>query len=175
MLYVTVTNPFFHPHLLYVPSLSSSFMPLRPSLPLTCTLPLSLPTVLPHIYLYPTHCHINNPSRYPHSHLDTSPPLLSHTHLHLRYIYPLPSLTCPPSSSFPALQHPLCISNKPTNPASYPTCVRCSLQQWGCTALIQASYNGHTEIVQALLAAAGINVNHADVSIYYTYSPRPML
>ena len=29
-----------------------------------------------------------------------------------------------------------------------------------------ASHNGNTEIAQALLAAAGIDVNHADVSIY---------
>ena len=29
-----------------------------------------------------------------------------------------------------------------------------------------ASKNGHTEIAQALLAAADINVNHANVSIY---------
>ena len=31
---------------------------------------------------------------------------------------------------------------------------------------MEASYNGHTETVLALLAAAGINVNHAAVSIY---------
>ena len=31
---------------------------------------------------------------------------------------------------------------------------------------MMASQNGHTEIVLALLAAAGIDVNHANVSIY---------
>ena len=30
----------------------------------------------------------------------------------------------------------------------------------------QASRGGHTESLKALLAAPGINVNHADVSIY---------
>ena len=29
-----------------------------------------------------------------------------------------------------------------------------------------ASHNGHTEAVKALLTASGIDVNHADVSIY---------
>ena len=53
-----------------------------------------------------------------------------------------------------------------TNPASYPTCGCCALQQWGSTALMLASKNGHTEIVLALLAASGIDVNHANVSIY---------
>ena len=42
----------------------------------------------------------------------------------------------------------------------------CSLQGRGYTALTLASENGHTETVLALLAAAGIDVNHADVSIY---------
>ena len=36
----------------------------------------------------------------------------------------------------------------------------------GTTALARASENGYTEIVQALLAAPGIDVNHANVSIY---------
>ena len=35
----------------------------------------------------------------------------------------------------------------------------------GNSALLLASDNGHTEAVQALLAAPGINVNHANVSI----------
>ena len=42
----------------------------------------------------------------------------------------------------------------------------CSLQSSGSTALIMASQGDRTEIVQALLAAAGIDVNHANVSIY---------
>ena len=54
-----------------------------------------------------------------------------------------------------------------THPASYPTCGCCSLQREGSTALTLASGNGHTEIILALLAAAGINVNQAEhVSIY---------
>ena len=52
------------------------------------------------------------------------------------------------------------------HPASYPTCGCCSLQNGGRTALALASMFGHTEIALALLAAVGINVNHADVSIY---------
>ena len=53
-----------------------------------------------------------------------------------------------------------------TNPASYPTCGCCSLQENGFTALLLASQYGHTKIALALLAAVGINVNHANVSIY---------
>ena len=52
------------------------------------------------------------------------------------------------------------------HPASYPTCGCCSLQANKDTALILASGNGHTETVLALLAAVGIDVNHANVSIY---------
>ena len=51
-----------------------------------------------------------------------------------------------------------------TNPASYLTC-DCSLQSGGNTAMMLASLYGRTKIVLALLAAAGIDVNHADVSI----------
>ena len=55
-----------------------------------------------------------------------------------------------------------------TNHSSYPTCCGCcSLQGNGSTALTLASEKGHTEIIQALLAVAGIDVNHAEkVSIY---------
>ena len=54
-----------------------------------------------------------------------------------------------------------------TNHSSYPTCCGCcSLQRKGSTALILASEKGHFEIIQALLAAPGIDVNHATVSIY---------
>ena len=42
----------------------------------------------------------------------------------------------------------------------------CFLQMSGTTALARASENGYTEIVQALLAAPGIDVDHATVSIY---------
>ena len=42
----------------------------------------------------------------------------------------------------------------------------CSLQSNNWTALLLASANGHTGTVQALLAAASIDVKHADVSIY---------
>ena len=52
-----------------------------------------------------------------------------------------------------------------TNPSSYPTCCGCCLQS-GHTALTEASEYGHIKIVQALLAAPGIDVNHAHVSIY---------
>ena len=38
-------------------------------------------------------------------------------------------------------------------------------QEYGSTALMLASDKGRTEIVQALLAAPGIDVNHANVSI----------
>ena len=51
-------------------------------------------------------------------------------------------------------------------PASYPTCGCCSLQRHGRTALTLSSASGHTEIVQALLTADGIDVNHVNVSIY---------
>ena len=89
-------------------------------------------------------------------------PLVLYNHPHLSDVPPLPlHVPLPP---------PLPPNNTPfvslTNPASsYPTC-GCSLQWQGCTALAMASHNGNTEIAQALLAAAGIDVNHADVSIY---------
>ena len=41
----------------------------------------------------------------------------------------------------------------------------CSLQEDGDTALMIASSYGRTDIVQLLLNHAGINANHADVSI----------
>ena len=78
-----------------------------------------------------------------------------------RLTWPLFILSYPPPPPSP--------NNTPsvslTNPASYPTC-GCSLQSSGWTALIRASQYGYPEIVQALLAAAGIDVNHADVSIF---------
>ena len=74
----------------------------------------------------------------------------------------LPPLTCP-SFLLPNTPPYVSLTN---HPASYPTCGCCSLQEDGWTALLLASYNGHTEIVLALVAAVGINVNHADVSIY---------
>ena len=71
---------------------------------------------------------------------------------------------------------PLPLINTPyvslTNPASYPTC-GCSLQRFNRTALLLASSKGHTETVQALLAAPDIDVNHADVSIYPLTHPVP--
>ena len=51
------------------------------------------------------------------------------------------------------------------NPASHPTC-GCSLQGSGWTALLHATDRGHTETVLALLTAADIDVNIANVSIY---------
>ena len=42
----------------------------------------------------------------------------------------------------------------------------CSLQTDGSSALTRAANGGHTEVVQALLETFGVNVNHADVSIY---------
>ena len=41
-----------------------------------------------------------------------------------------------------------------------------SLQERGHTALTIASWKGHTEIIKLLLAVPGIDVNHADVSLY---------
>ena len=41
-----------------------------------------------------------------------------------------------------------------------------SLQQWGSTALLWASSNGHAEAIKALLTVPDINVNRADVSLY---------
>ena len=80
---------------------------------------------------------------------------------------PIPPLTIipppPPSHLHPFFLHPY--KTLLTNPASYPTC-GCSLQRDGSTALLRASSKGHTEQVQALLAAADIDVNHANVSIY---------
>ena len=71
------------------------------------------------------------------------------------YTFSLPPLLPPNITPYVSL----------TNPASYPTC-GCSLQEKGSTALIVASEYGRTKTVQALLAAAGIDVNHANVSIY---------
>ena len=62
----------------------------------------------------------------------------------------------------------------PSNNTPY-TCGCCFLQDGGSTALMLASQNGHTEIVLALLAAADINVNHADVSIYPLTPPHPVV
>ena len=87
--------------------------------------------------------------------------------------YPTSPPMCTPN---PLLLHvlPCPLNNIPyvslTNPASYPTCGCCSLQENGDNALLHASRNGHfenghPEIVQALLAA-GIDVDHANVSIY---------
>ena len=42
----------------------------------------------------------------------------------------------------------------------------CFLQVNNDTALTLATVKGHTKIVQALVAAAGIDVNHVNVSIY---------
>ena len=60
------------------------------------------------------------------------------------------------------LSYPSCIYN---SHSSYSTC-GCSLQGWGNRALTNASRNGHTETVHALLTSPGIDVNHIDVSIY---------
>ena len=94
----------------------------------------------------------------------------SYSHPHFLYVPPLsPPLHVPPSNlipptltSYPAL----------TNHASYPTCCCCSLQDEGRSPLWWAARQGHTDVVQALLQAPGINVNQADVSIYLlTISP----
>ena len=81
-------------------------------------------------------------------------------------LYPLPffSLTCP-SSFFPTPYPSL------TNHASYPTCCCCCCCCFPYrlsreSPLYWAAFKGHTETVQALLQAPGINVNQADVSIY---------
>ena len=72
----------------------------------------------------------------------------------------------PPSSSLTLLITPhICIYL--TNPSPYHTC-GCSLQMDDWTALLLASNSGHTLIVQALVAAPGIDVNHATVSILYS-------
>ena len=91
-----------------------------------------------------------------------SPTRISHPQL-LHVLNPPPRLTCP----FFLLSYPL--TNTPyvplINPASYPTC-GCFFQNADQTALMQASAYGHIAIIQALVAAPGIDVNHADVSIY---------
>ena len=46
-----------------------------------------------------------------------------------------------------------------------------SLQGQGATALMFASKNGHAEAIKALLTASGIDVNHADVSLYLLTRP----
>ena len=42
----------------------------------------------------------------------------------------------------------------------------CPLQRDGNNALTLAAYGGHIEVVHAILNAPGVNVNHANVSIY---------
>ena len=82
-----------------------------------------------------------------------------------------PPLTCP-SFLFPSLYPYVCV----TNHSSYHHTCCCCLQHdgWrgGSSALTWASANGHTEVVKALLATAGILVNHANVSI--SHSPLPI-
>ena len=102
-------------------------------------------------------------------HLLPTYPTTSIMPLFLLYIPPPPPPLPPPYMSLPP---PLPHNNTPyvslTNPASCPTCGGCcSLQGNGFTALMLASWQGHTEIFLALLAAPGIKVNHADkVSIF---------
>ena len=48
------------------------------------------------------------------------------------------------------------------NHSFYQLCCCYFLQAAGWTALLSATFNGHTECVEALLAAPGINVNHAN-------------
>ena len=110
-----------------------------------------------------THTYIH---RHPHSPPLTHPyppPTPPHPHTSSTVIIPSPpTLICPtppPPSSFLAYQVSL------TNPSFYPTC-GCFLQGRGSTALMWASQDGRTDIVLALLAATGIDVNHATVSIY---------
>ena len=87
----------------------------------------------------------------------------SFSHPHLLYVPPLPlSYMSLLPLSFPYLTP----SPSLTNHASCPTYCCCSLQGGGRSPLHASALKGHTEVVQALLQAPGINVNQADVSIY---------
>ena len=101
----------------------------------------------------------------PLSVLDMLDDTVTNTFYHPHILYVSPPISSLYMSPFPLSPH-----NTPsvslTNPTSYPSCGCCALQSSGSTALSLASQNGHTEIVLALLAAAGIDVNHANVSIY---------
>ena len=85
------------------------------------------------------------------SHYPLKPPICTPHPLHDPF--PLPS----PSNNTPSVSL--------TNPASYPIC-GWSEQEARRTALYWPSHYGTTETMLALLAAPGIDVNHADVSIY---------
>ena len=147
---VHVTNMFYHPHYHFFLTLTSYTYPPPSPLPLS----LQLTSPFPHT---------------PYTHTPI-PPLITHLPHHC-YYNTITLLYVPPSPYMSLLPPPLPPNNPPyvslTNHlASYPTCGCCSLQASKDTALHWASKNGHTKIVLALLAAAGINVNHANVSIY---------
>ena len=111
--------------------------------------------------------------------------LIDHTYFFLKYIIynPLPPNTnthlCPPTPTHTSTPPPhictppflltgllpylICISNQPF---ILHHALLFSLQYAGSNALLLASNRGHTEIVQALLAVLGIDVNHTNVGIY---------
>ena len=119
-----------------------------------------------HIYLiYNTHTYPRTTTYYI-SHLPSPPPIHTPRHPNALLLYPTFTSLLYPSPPSPTFFLAYCPTPyvSLTNTLSYPTC-DCSLQSIGQTALIVASANGHTEIVQALIAAAGIDVNHAMVNI----------
>ena len=141
------------------------------------TFPMYAPT--------PQHTHLSSTHKYSYSPIPFSYTLTIHPSLHSRtypshfcvmsrhVIIPLHPLTCLPIPSPYPIPYPSL-----TNHASYPTCCCCcccrccSLQSDGWTPLTHSAFKGHIEVVQNLLQTPGINVNHADVSIYLlTLSP----
>ena len=87
----------------------------------------------------------------PSSYLPPIPPI---------YVPPIP----PPSSLLFPTSNSICICNP--LPFILPPTLSLSLQRDGITALTVASANGRAEAIKLLLTAPGIDVNHADVSLY---------
>ena len=84
----------------------------------------------------------------------------------LYYISPIP-----PSSRGEARLLCLIPHSNPRNDDPPPPSLSISLQDSGWTALTNATVNGHIEAIKLLLAAPGIDVTQANVSLYLLTPP----
>ena len=86
-----------------------------------------------------------------------------------------------PSSHTSSLPPPLptsnsiCTCSPPFIPSPLPPPpLFLSLQLYGETALMEASAKGHTDAIKTLLAVPGVDVNHANVSLFSLTSTLPL-